>query len=143
MARPRGKPFPNGVSGDSSGRPKQLEELRKLARRDGPEALEKLLVGLHALMPQIAAATPAECPAIMGFLEQLKAQLWAQLCVPQPAAKDGDDELLDMKQAAKILNIPTSRVYELARQGQLPTVKLGKYVRMRRGDLNKWVRGQR
>jgi excisionase family DNA binding protein len=35
-----------------------------------------------------------------------------------------------MRQAAERLNVPESRAYELARQGKLPAIRIGKYVRV-------------
>ena len=64
------------------------------------------------------------------MLEQLKAHAWARMVdqrVTDPAA---DRHLLDMAEVAKKLNIPKCRAYELARQGKLTTVRIGKYVRM-------------
>jgi hypothetical protein len=41
-ARPKGRPFEPGRSGNPSGRPRVIEELRKLARAHAPEAIKEL-----------------------------------------------------------------------------------------------------
>jgi excisionase family DNA binding protein len=43
---------------------------------------------------------------------------------------DAGGAWLSMRQVAARLNIPVSRAYELARQGRLKAVKIGKYVRL-------------
>ena len=40
-----------------------------------------------------------------------------------------------MRQVAARLNVPASRAYELARQGKLPAVRIGKYVRVSEKSL--------
>ncbi len=39
---PRGKPFRKGQSGNPGGRPKEVAEVRELARKHGPDAIKKL-----------------------------------------------------------------------------------------------------
>jgi excisionase family DNA binding protein len=48
-------------------------------------------------------------------------------------------KLLTLPAAATQLGVPKSKLYELARRGELPVVKLGKYVRVRTTDLEKWI----
>jgi hypothetical protein len=68
-------------------------------------------------MPLIRGADPSDCPILIGILEQLKAQAWARM-VHQQVSNDGDkDDLLDMAQVAKRLNIPECRAYDLASNG--------------------------
>jgi len=43
-----------------------------------------------------------------------------------------------MSEVAKRLNIPEGRAYELARQGRIESVKIGKYVRVSRAALEKY-----
>jgi excisionase family DNA binding protein len=49
-----------------------------------------------------------------------------------------DSPLLTIPEVAKQLNVPESYAYELARQGKLPTVKIGKYVRVTYEGLKKY-----
>jgi excisionase family DNA binding protein len=50
-----------------------------------------------------------------------------------------DDRLLSVPEAAAQLGLAPSYVYELARTGALPTMRLGKYVRVRVGALRRWL----
>ena len=54
-----GKPFPRGTSGNPSGRPKVVFEIRDLAREFGPAGITKL-----AEMAGLAPGTPAEAEAV-------------------------------------------------------------------------------
>ena len=49
------------------------------------------------------------------------------------------EELLTPKEVAKILKVPISWVYERTRTRQLPIKKLGRHVRIRRDDLERWI----
>jgi excisionase family DNA binding protein len=61
-----------------------------------------------------------------------------------PAAKGlADERLLTLPEVAAVLAVPESEAYALARRGVLPTVRVGsKYVRMRRTDLEAWLRAR-
>jgi excisionase family DNA binding protein len=71
--------------------------------------------------------------------------LWQRLCEKKNADTTTDSEavkLLTVPQAAKLMAIPSGRAYELARQGKLPSVRIGKYVRVRQPDLRRWIDSQ-
>jgi excisionase family DNA binding protein len=53
-----------------------------------------------------------------------------------------DDQLLSVPEASAQLGLAPSYVYELARTGALPTVRVGKYVRVRVGALRGWLAGR-
>ncbi len=61
-----------------------------------------------------------------------------------PAAQGlADERLLTLPEVAAVLAVPKSEAYALARRGVLPTVRVGsKYVRMRRADLEAWLRAR-
>jgi excisionase family DNA binding protein len=49
-------------------------------------------------------------------------------------------QLLKAEDVAEILSLPKLRVYELARQGQLPCVRIGeRQVRFARSALREWI----
>ena len=57
-----------------------------------------------------------------------------------------DDALLTVQDAARFLKVPISWVYEHVRpdsQDRLPVVKIGKYVRFQRGDLQAYIDAKR
>jgi PTS system nitrogen regulatory IIA component len=58
------------------------------------------------------------------------------------AEGEGDDVrsvLVTAEEVSKILAIPPRRVYEMAKRGDLPSVKIGRLVRFRRQAVEDWV----
>ncbi len=49
------------------------------------------------------------------------------------------ESLLTAQQVAVLLQVPTARVYELAREGLLPAVRLGRQIRVSASALNDWI----
>lgn len=49
------------------------------------------------------------------------------------------EPLLDARDAAKLLHVPRSTLYELVRSRGLPHVKVGRGLRFTRPDLAAWV----
>ncbi|WP_043779474.1 helix-turn-helix domain-containing protein [Deinococcus ficus] len=47
--------------------------------------------------------------------------------------------LLTVPQTAKLLQLGLNRVYEMCRTGELPTVNVGKQVRIPRQALERWA----
>ncbi len=58
--------------------------------------------------------------------------------VDRPAV-DLAQPLLSAHQAAGILSVRPSWIYDAARRGELPCVRLGKHIRFLRADLEYWV----
>jgi len=56
-----------------------------------------------------------------------------------PAAQlKGDGEpLLKAAELASLLGVPVSRLESAARQGRIPTVRVGRYVRFRRSEVER------
>jgi len=54
----------------------------------------------------------------------------------QPAAEDG---LLTVDEAARFLRISRAKAYGMAQTGELPTVRMGRSVRIRRDRLAAWL----
>ena len=54
-----------------------------------------------------------------------------------------DEALLTPAQAAGLLAVRTSWIYEAVRARRLPCVRIGRHVRFLRSDLESWVREQR
>jgi excisionase family DNA binding protein len=42
-------------------------------------------------------------------------------------------------EVAELLKVPVPRVYELARQGQIPHVRIGRQVRFRQEAVEAWI----
>ena len=52
------------------------------------------------------------------------------------------DRLLTAEDVAALLQVPKTWVYAQSRDGDLPTVRLGRYYRYRRPDVLAWVEGR-
>lgn len=50
-----------------------------------------------------------------------------------------EGDILTVPEVARLLRVPKSTVYKLARLGQLPASKIGKHWRFVRRDLEAWV----
>lgn len=55
----------------------------------------------------------------------------------------GEDKFLNAKQTAAVLNVPVSWVYAKAESGVLPSYKLGKYLRFKPSEVEKWMEKHR
>jgi excisionase family DNA binding protein len=53
------------------------------------------------------------------------------------------DRLLDADDVAVLLNVPVRWVRQASRDGRLPCVRLGRYVRFSREDVLAWVEAQK
>lgn len=62
---------------------------------------------------------------------------------PRERSVDLSEPLLTAAAAAALLSVRTSWIYEAARNGTLPCVRLGKHVRFLRADLEGWIAAQR
>lgn len=92
---------------------------------------------LTLLRRVIHQAKPEHYTECLTILEQLKAYLWGKVMVP--AQLQENDPLLTASQVAEKLQLSTYRVYELCRQGQLKSSRLGKAVRIRLSAVQAYV----
>jgi excisionase family DNA binding protein len=56
---------------------------------------------------------------------------------------DGQHEWLKVPEVAKVLRIARSRAYELVADGKIPSVRIGRSVRISRRELDRWLEEQR
>jgi len=49
------------------------------------------------------------------------------------------ESLLTAQQVAVLLQVPKARVYELAREGLIPAVRLGRQIRVSASALDDWI----
>ena len=49
------------------------------------------------------------------------------------------EPLIDSEEAAGLLGIHPKTLQQLARQGKVPTVRVGKFWRFRKTELNSWL----
>ena len=47
--------------------------------------------------------------------------------------------LLAVREGAKVLGLPVNRVYEMTARGELPSVRLGRSVRIPADALQRWI----
>lgn len=52
-----------------------------------------------------------------------------------------EQRLLRIEEVAAVLNVSKARCYELARNGVLPVVRIGRQLRIHPGHLNEWLAG--
>lgn len=52
-------------------------------------------------------------------------------------------EYLKVPEVAEMLRIARSRAYELVAEEKIPSVRIGRSVRVSRRELEKWLEGQR
>lgn len=56
---------------------------------------------------------------------------------------DREHEYLKVPEVAEVLRIARSRAYELVADGEIPSVRIGRSVRVNRRELDKWLKEQR
>jgi len=49
------------------------------------------------------------------------------------------DKLLTTQEIAEVLGVKPSTIYQYTHQGYIPHVKIGKFVRFREKDVERWV----
>ena len=54
-----------------------------------------------------------------------------------------DHEFLTVPEVAALLRISRNHAYELVAQGALPSIRLGKRIRISRDLLDQWIRHQK
>lgn len=84
----------------------------------------------------------ADLPAVVGALAEAQAIAQLRLSERAEATRVADVpavELLDAKEMASRLQIAPSWLLDQARQGRVPHVRLGKYVRFQPGAVLEWA----
>ncbi len=56
---------------------------------------------------------------------------------------DEQHEYLKVPEVARIIRVARSRAYELVAEGEIPSVRIGRSVRVSRRDLDRWLEEQR
>jgi hypothetical protein len=75
----------------------------------------QLLQSLQNLAPHIHGVDPAECPALIGLLEQLKAQAWAKMTCMQNVgltqAEPGQGQYLTVAEVVERFKVTEAWLY--------------------------------
>lgn len=53
------------------------------------------------------------------------------------------DKLMNVEEVAEYLRVKPSTVYEWAKQGNIPTAKVGRLWRFERDDIEAWVKSRK
>jgi excisionase family DNA binding protein len=93
-----------------------FEKLRQLFERLPGEGLPPRVLAIAALLATLVARDASREPEVIA------------------------EQLLRPQEVATALAVPVDHVYELCRRGVLPSVMIGKYRRVRRRDLDEWIR---
>ena len=56
---------------------------------------------------------------------------------------DTGHEWLKVPEVAEVLRIGRSRAYEMVAEGKIPSVRIGRSVRVNRRELDRWLERQR
>lgn len=56
---------------------------------------------------------------------------------------DERHEFMKVPEVARTLRIARSRAYELVADGKIPSVRIGRSVRVSRKELDRWLEGRR
>ncbi len=95
--------------------------------------------------PLGVAQMPSESiPPLLCQVSALLGAVAARLLVGatgevRSADRADPQQYLTAEEVSNLLRLPKGRVYELARQGRLPTSRIGKYVRFPSRDIDRWV----
>jgi excisionase family DNA binding protein len=101
-------------------------------------------IGGHVDQPKSARGCSGRSRDLRAKPTQPESTMAKQLSldIDRPAV-DLREPLLTAAAAAGMLAVRTSWIYEAARRGHLPCVRVGKHVRFLRSDLECWVAEQR
>jgi len=112
---------------------------RPLAPLPSLDALVQEPERVHALTVGQVATGLGELHVAQSRLAVVEGALVARLLALQAQPAPPEDALLDMPAVARMLCIPESKARELGRCGGLPTVQVGKYVRVSRRALEAFM----
>jgi len=95
---------------------------------------------LQRLCERLAAELPPDVlPDFLATLEAAKATGWARLVLPNvpasPPTPGPQLALVDAETLSEMVQLPPSWIRDRARRGQLPVVRLGRYLRFRPDDV--------
>ena len=101
------------------------------------------LGGLIADPAKVALLPPEAVPEVLAQLEGIRARLWARLTAPQGngqgQAKEDEDRLLGVQEAAAKLGRSVDSMYRHA--GKYPfTVRDGRNLRFSEAGINRYIR---
>jgi excisionase family DNA binding protein len=124
---------------DAGGRPsaKALQERRRVSRigptdMDHDRALEQLKQALQAHHQALEELESA----LVEFEESISGEASLR---PQEEGQRGGVQLLSIAQLCQELGMGKSWVYRRLRSGEIPSVRLGRSIKVRRQDLDEYL----
>jgi excisionase family DNA binding protein len=89
---------------------------------------------IPTLLAQLAAAQSALAARLLSAIPDNSGERPRSRTASEQAA-----QLITVADASRQLAFKPAYIYELVRQGRLPAVRQGKYVRIRPADLQRWI----
>ncbi len=99
------------------------------------------MLSMHSKM-KMNETDPSNTPSLFGeaFRAELRDIVKEAIQAVHQNGQQAGDRLLDAEELAKRLKVPVSWVYEQSRQGNIPTHRLGRYIRF---DLREVLASQK
>ncbi len=97
---------------------------------------EPIVSALEEVLMQLPMSA---CPALVGELERLKSLALVRIMVERGATTTNDSDVLTIPEVARRLKISKYRAYELARQGILKPIRVGRSVRVETRELTNYL----
>src|SRR5262249_33755414 len=131
-----------GVGMEGRRRVSQVDVLTAMRSERSTETLDKQLAGLVSEPSEITQTPPEVIPALLASLERIRTLLLHRLLVGTLGnhSSDSSREFLTADEVADLLRLRREYVYELARQGEIPSIRVGKYVRIPKTAFEEWAR---
>jgi excisionase family DNA binding protein len=123
---------------------KEEAAIKQRADRVGKQIGEAVSSFLAEIMISILATRPQAVPPVSQAVSSKpqaapsKPQATSQR--PQQAASQGPDGILKASDVAQILRISKGLAYRMMQQGEILTIQFGQTTRVRRQDLEEFVR---
>jgi excisionase family DNA binding protein len=111
--------------------------IRRRADRVGKQIGEAVSSFLAEILISIQATTQQEVFPVSQAASS-KPQATSQR--PQQAASQGPDRILKASDVAQILRISKGLAYRMMQQGEIPAIQFGRTTRVRRKDLEEFIR---
>lgn len=95
---------------------------------------------LQSALVQAQSLAPAELPRLLGELEEIRAVAFARLMAPPAPVTALSEELLDIAEAARRLNLSRTTLYALIGRGELKSRVIGRRRMIPRTSIESFVK---
>ena len=76
---------------------------------------------------------------IQGLADEVAQKVIREMKPMMEAEKPQDDTLLTVKALAEYLHVSDQWVYERVQKSEIPVIKVGKFPRFKKPDIDKWL----